>query len=57
MRWISIYMTLIILFSINFRSVCMGGDKNKQNTEHGATQGYCNEEKKVQKQKEEQTPY
>lgn len=53
MKWISIYMTLMILFSINFRSVCVGGDKDKQNTGHGAAQGCCNEEKKVQKQKED----
>lgn len=53
MKWISIYMTLLILFSINFRSVCVGGDKDKQNTGHNTAQGYCNEEKKVQKQKED----
>ena len=43
----------MILFSINFRSVCVGKDKDKQNTGHGATQGCCDEEKKVQKQKED----
>ena len=53
MKWISIYMTLMILFSINFRSVGVGKDKDKQNTGHGATQGCCDEEKKVQKQREE----
>ena len=53
MKSISIYMTLIILFSINFRSTCVGRDKDKQNTGDGAAQGYCNEEKKVQEQKED----
>lgn len=42
MKSISIYMALIILFSINFRSVCMGGDKGKHNTGYGTTQGHCN---------------
>ena len=37
MKGISIYMALIILFNINFRSVCVGGDKDKQNSGHGAT--------------------
>ncbi len=53
MKGISIYLTLMILFGINFRSVCVDGDKGKQNTGHGTTQGSCNEEKKVQKQKED----
>ena len=52
MKSISIYMALIILFNVNLRSVCVGGDKDKQNTRHGTTQEGCNEEKKDQKQKE-----
>ena len=50
---VSIYMALIILFNINFRSVCVGGNKDKQNTGHNTAQGYCNEEKTVHKQKED----
>ena len=25
---IALYMTLIILFSVNFKSICVGGDKD-----------------------------
>lgn len=53
MKWISIYTTLIILFNINFRSVCVGGDKDKQNPKDGTTQEYCNEEKEDQDRKED----
>lgn len=53
MKGISIYMALIILFNINFRSVCVGGDKDKQNSGHDATQESCNKEKAVPNQKEE----
>ena len=28
MKGISIYMTLVILFSVNSKSVCVGGDKD-----------------------------
>ena len=53
---VSIYMALIILFNINFRSVCVGGDKNNQSYGHGATQESCNKEKVVPNQKEENVP-
>ena len=56
MKGISIYMALIILFNINFRSVGVGGDKDKQNSGHGATQEICNKEKAVPNQKEENVP-
>ena len=50
---VSIYMALIILFNINFRSVCVGGDENNQSSEHGATQESCDKEKAVLNQKKE----
>lgn len=50
---VSIYMALIILFNINFRSVCVGGNKNNQSSGHGATQKSCNEEKEAPNQREE----
>ena len=53
---VSIYMALIILFNINFRSVCVGGDKDKQNSGHSATQKSCSKEKAVPNQKEENVP-
>ena len=50
---VSIYMALIILFNINFRSVCVSGDENNQSSEHGATQESCDKEKAVLNQKKE----
>ena len=52
MKSISIYMTLIILFNINFRSVCVGGDKDKQSSGRGTTQEHGNKEE-TSKQNEE----
>ena len=52
MKSISIYIALIILFSINFRSVCVGGDKDKQSSGYGTTQEHGDKEKETSKQKE-----
>lgn len=57
MKSMSIYMALIILFSINFRSVCVGGDKDKQSSGRGTTQEYGNKEKKLQSKKKIQKTY
>ena len=51
MKGISMCMTLIILFNINFRSVCVG--EGEQSTEHSTTQEYGNKEEEPQSQKED----
>lgn len=48
---LSIYIALMILFSINFKNVCIG--EGEQNTKHSATQAHDNKEKEPQSQKED----
>ena len=52
MKSVSIYISLIILFNINFRSVCVGGDKDKQSSGYGTTQEHGDKAKETSKQKE-----
>ena len=57
MKNISICMILVMLFSVNFKSVCVGegGGKDQQDTEQGTKQRDCNEETKDLLDDEERT--